>query len=117
MVGRLWPLKKSTETSKYPSIVLVVDESPKSVFFFDPDGNKVEISRFFIRLEPYESEYFAEEATITETITLLSNLMEAVVGPVPSKEEVDKLMAKVNIISQRLRDVADKSLKKPIVLE
>lgn len=118
MVGRLWHLKKSTETSKYPNIVLVVDESPKSACFFDPNGNKVEISKFFFRSEPYESEYFAEEMTITNAIVLLSDLLEAVSGDIlPAKAEVAKFADKVKLISQQLRNAADKSLRKPIEQE
>jgi hypothetical protein len=118
MVGRLWPLKKSTETSKYPPIVLVVDESSKAACFFDPDGNKVELSKFFFRSEPYESEYFADEATITQTIVLLSDLLEAATNSTPlPKEEATKFSEKIMVISQRLRDIATKSLHKPIELE
>lgn len=106
--GRCFELKAYTTTKKFPSPILVMDETKDKVMFLDGDGNATWIGKFSLRDKPIESRVFASPDTVGNVISMMEKMRAHMVETAPyvdDKRKTNELNKACMKAMEELRDL------------
>jgi hypothetical protein len=109
--GRCFELKAYTNTKKYPSPILVMDETKDKVMFLDNDGTATWISKFYLRDKPLDSRVFASPDTVGGVISLVEKMRAHMIQSPPfvdDKKKLNELNKLCGRAVQELRDLGNR---------
>ena len=105
--GRCFELKTYTNTKKYPSPILVMDETKDKVMFLDNEGTATWIGKFYLRDKPIESRVFASPDTVGSVISLMEKMRAQMALCPPYTEDKKKLNQLNKLCEQAAQELRD----------
>lgn len=114
-VGRFFRLKNYTSLSKFPQVIVVLDEDRSSVSFLDLDGKLTKVSKFYINPEPFGIATFTASDSINRALLLIEKMRSQLAEA--NAKNIKQLNKDSQEVVSELRNLDDHLLKLGIQMD